>query len=81
MGSKLRKERFFTVELESKLSLRNITLADEGNEGVLVEGTLGELMEARFAEDTVLEVKGSEGVLRIDLAQSEIARTSGGGRR
>ena len=80
MGNKSEKERFFTVELESRLSLKNVTLADEGSENVLVEGTLGKLQIARFADGTVLEVKGSKGVFRIDLAENEIARQANGAR-
>jgi hypothetical protein len=67
------KERFFSIELESKASLKNMTLANgSGNESVLVEGTIGKLQRAEFAEGVVLEVFGSKGVLRINLAEKEI---------
>jgi hypothetical protein len=35
------KERVFSVELESKNYLKNVTLNDGANENVVVEGTLG----------------------------------------
>ena len=66
------KERFFSVELKSKVSLKNVTLSNNGLENVLLEGTLGQLQHASFAEDVILEVVGDKGVLRINLAQNEI---------
>ena len=66
------KERFFSVELKSKVSLKNVTLTNNGLENVLLEGTLGQLQHASFAEDVILEVVGDKGVLRINLAQNEI---------
>jgi hypothetical protein len=66
------KERFFSVELKSKVSLKNVTLSDSSLENVLLEGTLGQLQHASFAEDVILEVVGDKGVLRINLAQNEI---------
>ena len=68
----INKERFFSVELRSKVSLKNITLTNGGYENVLLEGTLGQLQYAMFAEDVILEVVGDKGVLRINLSQNEI---------
>ena len=77
---KTSKERFFSVELKSKVSLKNVTLTNSGLENVLLEGTLGQLQHASFAEDVILEVVGNKGVLRINLAQNEIkeSKSTGG---
>jgi hypothetical protein len=69
---KTSKERFFTVELKSKVNLKNITLTNGGHENVLVEGTIGVLQHAGFAEGIILEIVGDKGVLRINLSQDEI---------
>jgi hypothetical protein len=69
---KITKERFFTVELKSKVNLKNITLSNGNHENVLVEGSLGILQHAIFAEDVILEIVGDKGVLRINLSQEEI---------
>ena len=61
-------ERFFSVELKSKVSLKNITLTNGGQENVLVEGSIGELQRAEFSEGIILEVVGDQGVLRINLS-------------
>ena len=66
------KDRFFSIELKSKVSLKNVTLTNNGLENVLLEGTLGQLQRAAFAEDVILEVVGDKGVLRINLSQNEI---------
>ncbi|MGA2524565.1 MAG: hypothetical protein ABSF65_10495 [Candidatus Bathyarchaeia archaeon] len=68
------KERFFSVELKSKVSLKNVTMTNGGLENVLVEGTIGELQRAEFAEGVILEVVGDKGVLRINLAQEDIKK-------
>ena len=67
-----RKERVFSVELKSKRNLKNISLTNGASDSVLVEGTLGELVHATFAEGIILEVVGKNGVLRIDLGEDEI---------
>jgi len=76
MENKSSKERFFSVELKSKNDLKNITLVNGSNDSFLVEGTIGELVHATFAEGVVLEVVGKNGVLRLDLGEDEIKRTS-----
>ena len=65
-------ERFFSVELKSKVSLKNVTLTNESQENVLVEGSIGELQRAEFSEGIVLEVVGDKGVLRINLSPDDI---------
>ena len=57
--SKLEK-RVFSVELKSKRSLKNVSIADGTGDRVLVEGTIGELVQAKFAEGMILEVVGKE---------------------
>jgi len=44
------KERVFSVELMSKRNLKNVTLTNGSTDSVLVEGTIGELVQATFAE-------------------------------
>ena len=70
----LTKERFFSVELNSRACLNNVTLADTGPENVLLEGTIGNLKQAEFAEDAILVVTGDKGVLRINLSQDDISK-------
>jgi hypothetical protein len=71
-----RKERVFSVELKSKRNLKNVTMTNGSGDGVLVEGTIGELFQAMFVDNIILEVVGKNGVLRIDLGEDEIRRTT-----
>jgi len=68
------KERFFSVELKSKVNLKNVTVRDGSQENVLVEGTLGKLQHAEFADGVVLEVFGDKGVLRVNLTIEDIKK-------
>ena len=70
------KERVFSVELKSKRNLKNVTLTNGSSDSVLVEGTIGELVQATFAEGVILEVVGKNGILRIDLREDEIKKTT-----
>jgi hypothetical protein len=72
MENKIENERFFSVELNSKAHLKNVTLTNGSTDNALIEGTLGELVQATFAEDEILEVVGTKGTFRINLAQQEI---------
>ncbi len=68
------------MELKSKHNLRTVELSNGDHENVLIEGVIGNLQYAAFAEDVVLEVVGDKGVLRINLTQDEIKREKGGER-
>lgn len=72
MAQKIRDkdERTFIIELKSKGDLKNASL--DRDEKVLIEGSIGSLKRARFLEDLILEVIGSNGELRIDLAMSDL---------
>jgi hypothetical protein len=73
-GEKMNKKKFehsFSIEMTSKRSLTHISLSDENGDGVLIKGKLGELIECCLQEGALLEVKGANGVLRLDLTQEE----------
>jgi len=70
------KERFFSIELKSTAHLRNVTLVNSSHENVLVEGTIGELVQATFAEGMILEIVGKKGTLRINLREKELRSES-----
>jgi len=65
-------ERFFSVELKSKADLKNVTLVNGSRDSVLIEGTVGKLVQAMFIEDEILEIAGEKGTLRINLKAEEL---------
>ena len=64
-------EKSFSMELHSKAHLKTINLVNECA-SVLIEGTIGQLRQAKFVENVLLEVTGTKGVLRIDLPPVQI---------
>ena len=67
-------EHAFSVEMKSKKYVRHISLSNESHDRVLFEGFLGELEELSITEGAVLEVKGANGILRIDLTEDELRK-------
>jgi len=63
-------ERMFSIELRSKEDVKNLSL--DSDEKVLIEGSIGSFIRAQFLEDLVLEVIGSNGELRVDLAVNDL---------
>ena len=63
--------RVFTIELKSGSDLKKLSVPN-GAERFLMEGTIGSLKRADFVEDAVLELVGSEGVLRVDLSREDL---------
>jgi hypothetical protein len=66
--------RDFSIELNSNQHLTRLSTSSNGggNTGVLIEGTLGKLQHAAFVEPEIFEVKGANGVLRLNLRRSEV---------
>ena len=72
MQAKTTKERSFSVELQSKADLKNVNMTNGTHENVLIEGTIGELVQVGFTEGIIFEIMGKKGALRIDLEEHEI---------
>jgi hypothetical protein len=60
--------------MRSKSHVRSISISNEAHDRVLFEGDLGELEEVAFVGGSMLEVRGSNGVLRIELGEDETRR-------
>lgn len=67
------KEHAFSIELNSRRHLKTMKLGDDVLEEVLIEGFLGDILEMRTIEDSLLEVKGEYGILRIDITRDEFS--------
>jgi len=70
-----KNDRFFSVELNSKNQIKSISLTNGAkNEDIIIEGTIGNLIQASFTEGIMLEVIGEKGILRLDLQEQEITK-------
>ena len=65
-------DRTFSVEIGSKSDVRQMVISNHAGDSVLFEGTLGDLEEICLVEDVSLEVRGTKGILRIDIARDEL---------
>lgn len=64
---KMYEKATFSVELTSLDNLSNISLSNNAPGRVFFEGSLGEVKEVKYVNNSVLEVEGSEGVLCIGV--------------
>jgi hypothetical protein len=62
----------FSIELKSKEYLKRVAIPTEAGDTVLIEGFLGELEEVDLVEGVMLEIKGANGILRMDLKEEEL---------
>jgi hypothetical protein len=65
-------EKSFSIELKAKEYIKTINLTNGVAESVVIEGTIGQFLNAEFAEDVMLEIVGKKGILRIDLSPDQI---------
>ena len=64
----------FSVELASKRSIKSISLSEDGREGVLMEGTIGQIEELEVLDGAVLQIKGSQGTIMVDLCEVKLRK-------
>lgn len=67
-----RETRSFSVELESKQYMRNVTITNNYINKVLLEGYLGDTLHLSIIDGEVLEITGQYGTIRIDVKESEL---------
>jgi hypothetical protein len=67
-----KKKGFFSVEIESKKYLSNVSISNKSHDRVLIEGFIGEFSEIEMIEDALIQFKGANGVLRIDMSKDEL---------
>lgn len=67
----------FSATLDSKEQIKNISLTEDLYQKVFFEADLGKLKQVKFTEGLVLEVVGTNGVLRIDLPIETLRKAIG----
>ena len=74
-GKRYADERAFVLELNSGSDLTNVNFT-KWSQRIVLEGNIGTLKHADFVEGSVLELVGTEGVLKIDFSKGEMVRAS-----
>ena len=67
-----KKRRSFSVELESKEYVRNVTITENYLDRVLLEGEFGDIESLSMIDSEVLEIIGQYGTIRIDVTRAEL---------
>ncbi len=60
------------MEMDSKKHVRSLIVSDDVHDRVLFDVNMGELIGLTVEDGRVLEVKGTHGILRVDLAIEEL---------
>jgi hypothetical protein len=72
MSSTKERNISFSIELVSRNQVKRVSLPDGSGDRLMVEGYLGELTGMELVEDILLEIRGTSGVLRIELSREEL---------
>jgi len=62
----------FTLELNSRDHVKQVSMPCGPGDRLLIQGYLGELEEITLTEGVLLEIRGSYGVLSVDLREEEL---------
>lgn len=60
--------------MPSREHLRHITLSNNADMGVLVEGYLGNLKTVSLVDGVLLEIHGCNGILRLDITAQDLQK-------
>lgn len=62
----------FSIEMASKAHMNRVSVSNELNGEVLLEGELGGLVQIELIEGILLKITGDNGVIYIDLTEKEL---------
>jgi hypothetical protein len=68
------EEHSFSVEMKSERCVRRMSFLDKENGKVFFEGFLGELKNVAVVEGVMLEIEGTNGILKLDITQQEMEK-------
>jgi hypothetical protein len=68
------EEHSFSIEMKSEQAVRRMSFFNKENDFILFEGNLGELKNVSMVEGVMLEIIGTNGVLKLDITQQEMEK-------
>jgi hypothetical protein len=60
----------FSISLNDKKTIKHITIGNESNSKVLIEGDIGIINGIEVVDDTLLEIRGRNGAMGISLPKN-----------
>jgi hypothetical protein len=71
-GSEKVEKHAFSIDLKSREYLKLIAIPNDTGDNALIEGFLGELEAIDLVEGVMLEIRGTNGTLKMDLKEEEL---------
>jgi hypothetical protein len=65
-------KHIFSIELKSKQFIKTISVSEDPRNLVYFEGFLGDIEEFDLVNGGLLEIKGVNGVFRLDVSEEEL---------
>ena len=62
----------FTIDLKSRDHLKSLAMPQDRDGSILIIGALGDLKTIEITEESLLEVDGENGFLRLDISRQEL---------
>ncbi|MCK4782988.1 MAG: hypothetical protein KAV87_04500 [Desulfobacteraceae bacterium] len=60
----------FSISLNKEKNIKHMTIGNESNSKVLIEGDIGTIDKIKVVDDVLLEIKGINGVIDISLPKN-----------
>jgi hypothetical protein len=60
--------------MDGKRHVKNVLISDKLNQKVFIEGDLGKIVNIEIVEKILLEIQGTNGILRVDLPEGELRK-------
>lgn len=70
--NKRAEEHSFSIEMKTEGAVKRMSFLGNENSQVFFEGFLGKLRNINMIEGEMLEIAGTNGILRLDITQKEI---------
>lgn len=64
----------FSFELNSREYIKRVSLPSGKGDRLMIEGSLGKLINVGLVEDVMLEIHGVDGIMRIEIARDELEK-------
>ncbi|MFW9919349.1 MAG: hypothetical protein ACFFED_07105 [Candidatus Thorarchaeota archaeon] len=62
----------FSIELKERDALHQLEISIDGSSSIFLEGYLGEIERIAILDGLVLEIRGAQGILRLDITEAKI---------
>jgi len=62
----------FSIEIKSMRYVKRVAMPNENGDSLLIEGFLGSSAELSLVEGVMLEIRGDNGMVRMEIEEEEL---------